>query len=1286
MNRTRHSFTCFLLFGTLWARELAPFLSPSHLQKGAVAPGDHFLLIDVDNCAKVLDFVESSVPSHVKIYGFCGAGYSQGSASPAFHRLTEKGIMHLIPCPVGTSSPGSDDERSAAERSVGGRAMADFFNAFYDNGCDRKYKNAADYLLSMFAGVIHVLFPMDVPIWILSHDDGLENTAEAVWCRGREAGRVPTKHITDHSLWTIVRHDALLRSAPLHPPMVPSSGPSHAAAAAAYVDGYGEGFLGWGLSEEATFGRGGSLTGFMDNAWTNHYDVAIRRVVPRAQYDALFPAAPPATGTTIAVLPMTASTSDPAQELSIGTNTRKRRQREDEAADRAQIKERNGHSPPKEKRHRENDDEGDADQGASQRPQVEQQHISFGERVSVQWNGSRYERSVLKKDHVITRAGDTKDPLPHHVVPAISLPASGHVNLTLRGHRFSSKGIALLGEVLSVPSVVVKSLDLRGNRLGDGGIDRLADLLCTGALGRQLTSLDIRGNEIDDRGTVDLARFLATTDTLRYFDLRWNKVGVVGARAVAQALAHNTSVGIVNLRENRLGMDGVMTLADFLLTNRSVYSLDLRANISPPTEMNYRIGESGDEAIKYLGALLKLNSTVTHLDLCSNSIGSEGAMALASALEFRSSLYILHLDFNKIDFAGVRALGRSLLVNQSLLVLTLAHNFLEDDAVCALAKALATNATLTKLDLQKNHVSNKGASALAEALKTNQTLTELYLSYNGVGDAGAYRLADALKHNDGLLSLELENNKITSRGGKAFASMLARNTTLRFFNLSGNLITDEGLTAISRALMSNRASSLLDLQVSGVDGRDECWDVLREMLRHNRRLLRLDVSSNPLYHPLCGRRPARFAVRDSSPDDDEALRSRWKDKRSFLRSSGGSGAVVPLLAISPPSPASVQAGGLMSPPQSAPARNRYQADGGNRHQVDTTNARHPHHHHQYHPHNRLRNTFLLEWLQLEPVAAQADEVSAAIAERSSHIELLCEEEDSEEDDDDGDERASRGPYNICRILEENTSLVWLVMANANLHMNSAAAAASKPKPRGKRGRRLARKAARERLETVDSNQDEVREDKEEEEETFTMDEELITDEDGEDQDAVKRTTQSYRFMRSLSRALARNGNLTSLDLSWNRLDAATIAPLAEALDNRRQANAGLSLLTTLVLRGNRLQDEGVAVLARSLLNNCTVTTLNLDTNRITDEGIKAVGDLVAGNEVLAFLSLVSNGIKGEGLLALGAALRHNRSIVKLSLERNPLEREAVAAFWQLLASVNLQRGPTSDVEFVNIGI
>jgi hypothetical protein len=359
-------------------------------------------------------------------------------------------------------------------------------------------------------------------------------------------------------------------------------------------------------------------------------------------------------------------------------------------------------------------------------------------------------------------------------------------------------------------------------------------------------------------------------------------------------------------------------------------------------------------------------------------------------------------------------------------------------------------------------------------------------------------------------------------------------------------------------------------------------------MRHNRRLLRLDVSSNPLHHSLCGRRPLRFAVNDPLPIDDEALRGRWQNnssKRSSLRSSGSG--VVPLLAISPPSPASVQAKGLMSPPQSTPALNRYQSDGGNRHQVDTNRT-----HHHYHPHNRLRNTFLFEWLQLEA----ADEVNAAFADPSSRIELLCEENQY-----NGDTQESKGVYNICRILEENTSLVWLVMANANLHMDSPTT--DLPcKPRGKRGRRLARRAAREREDQAHQLDGVGEEEDEEELATFTMDEELTAKaEDGDTETKHTPTTHSHLFMCSLSRALTRNSTLTSLDLSWNRLDASTIAPLAEALDNRRQDNASLSLLTTLVLRGNRLQDEGVAVLARSLLNNCTITTLNLDTNRITDQ-------------------------------------------------------------------------------------
>jgi hypothetical protein len=209
------------------------------------------------------------------------------------------------------------------------------------------------------------------------------------------------------------------------------------------VDAYGEKPLDWGLNDEATFGGGGCLNDFM-NASTNHYDVTTIRRVSRAQYDAVFSERSQSTATTTST-----STALSVGSEEAGAVSRKRRQREDEVVGgHTQAKEGDGHPPPREKRHKENGSEetqGDAKE-ASHSKAVE--HISFGERVSVQWNGDRYERSVLKKDHIIAPAGDGTEPLPHQVVPAIVLPKSGHVNLTLRGHRFSSKGVALLGEVL----------------------------------------------------------------------------------------------------------------------------------------------------------------------------------------------------------------------------------------------------------------------------------------------------------------------------------------------------------------------------------------------------------------------------------------------------------------------------------------------------------------------------------------------------------------------------------------------------------------------------------------------------------------------------------------------------------------------------------------------------------------------------------------------------------------------------------------------------------------------
>jgi len=91
-SKEKHSFTCYFLYGTVIAHKVKARL-PS--ERGVnYNPGEHILLLDVDNCSKILrvscsssirrvetenifnlQFLETYVPPNVDIYGFCAAGY-----------------------------------------------------------------------------------------------------------------------------------------------------------------------------------------------------------------------------------------------------------------------------------------------------------------------------------------------------------------------------------------------------------------------------------------------------------------------------------------------------------------------------------------------------------------------------------------------------------------------------------------------------------------------------------------------------------------------------------------------------------------------------------------------------------------------------------------------------------------------------------------------------------------------------------------------------------------------------------------------------------------------------------------------------------------------------------------------------------------------------------------------------------------------------------------------------------------------------------------------------------
>ncbi|KAG0043929.1 hypothetical protein BGZ90_008928, partial [Linnemannia elongata] len=85
--------------------------------------------------------------------------------------------------------------------------------------------------------------------------------------------------------------------------------------------------------------------------------------------------------------------------------------------------------------------------------------------------------------------------------------------------------------------------------------------------------------------------------------------------------------------------------------------------------------------------------------------------------------------------------------DSTLTTLNLESNSIGPDGAQALSEALKTNSTLTNLNLWRNSIGPHGAQAMSEALKTNSTLITLKLSTKSIDNNGAQALSEALRTN-----------------------------------------------------------------------------------------------------------------------------------------------------------------------------------------------------------------------------------------------------------------------------------------------------------------------------------------------------------------------------------------------------------------------------------------------------------------------------------------------------------------------------------------------------------
>ena len=281
-----------------------------------------------------------------------------------------------------------------------------------------------------------------------------------------------------------------------------------------------------------------------------------------------------------------------------------------------------------------------------------------------------------------------------------------------------------------------------------------------------------------------------------------------------------------------LGEGLTAILSEVIKVNETVTCLNLPGN---------GICDAGATSI---AEAIKVNKTLTDLYLSENGVSDAGAASIAEAIKVNKTLTNLDLSGNGISDAGATSIAEAIKVNKTLTDLDLSENGISDAGATSIVEAIKVNETLTNLDLSCTGICDAGATSIAEAIKVNKTLAYLTLAFNDISDAGATSIAEAIKVNKTLTNLRLLRNGISDAGDTSIANAIKVNETLTHLDLSGNGISDAGVTSIANAIKVHKTLTYLTLAFD--DFSDAGATSIARAIKVNKSLRRLDLSKNSI--------------------------------------------------------------------------------------------------------------------------------------------------------------------------------------------------------------------------------------------------------------------------------------------------------------------------------------------------------------------------------------------------------------------------------------------------------
>lgn len=182
---------------------------------------------------------------------------------------------------------------------------------------------------------------------------------------------------------------------------------------------------------------------------------------------------------------------------------------------------------------------------------------------------------------------------------------------------------------------------------------------------------------------------------------------------------HQVAMMIELVKENAVGASlridissiSARSLAKAMWINDTITCLDLSCN------------DLNDHAGAYLARILKRNSTLKKLELDNNQLGSKAAAAFGECLASNTSLVYLSLDSNPIssdtDISGLGTLSQALKLNRTLTSLNLWRTGIPIQGGQVLASALEMNDTLLFCDIGHNAIDIGDVRRIVDKLDAN---------------------------------------------------------------------------------------------------------------------------------------------------------------------------------------------------------------------------------------------------------------------------------------------------------------------------------------------------------------------------------------------------------------------------------------------------------------------------------------------------------------------------------------------------------------------------------------